>query len=113
MATSGQFIGFNTEGAAKIEAAIDAYVKVLNTKSSFNNEITMVDIVKGYGSGTASGNELNKMLIGNTDISPNEIIEESIKPLRDRIKSLNTQYKNNDDSQANTLNSKAKSILKS
>ena len=108
MATSGSFIGFNTDGSAKIIAAIDAYVKKINSVSF---SATAAE-TQAFAKGSAPYNAM-KAIFTSTDTQMANLVTAKLKPLRDRISALSNQYKNNDNTQANTLNTKAKSILKS
>ncbi len=105
---SGEFIGLNTAGASKIISAIDAYSKKINSVSFYASaQETQV-----FAKGSSSYNAMMTM-IKNADSQMSNLVTNKLQPLKTRIEALNTQYKNNDDSLAATMNTKAKSILKS
>ena len=105
---SNEFIGLNTAGASKIVAAIDAYVKKVNSVS-FNATAQETQV---FAKGSASYNAMMTMF-RNTDAQMANLVTNKLTPLKTRIEALGNQYRSNDNAQANTMNTNAKSILKS
>ena len=105
---SNEFIGLNSAGASKIVAAIDAYVKRVNSVS-FNATAQETQV---FAKGSASYNAMMTMF-RNTDTQMANLVTTKLNPLKSRIQALSGQYQSNDQAQANTMNSQAKSILKS
>ncbi len=107
-ANSGEFIGFNTAGAATIVAALDAYIKKINSVSfSATAQETQV-----FAKGSASYNAMMTMF-RNTDQQMANLVNSKLTPLRTRINELSAKYKSNDQNLATAMNNNAKSILKS
>ena len=105
---SNEFIGLNSAGASKIVAAIDAYVKRVNSVS-FNATAQETQV---FAKGSASYNAMMTMF-RNTDQQMANLVNSKLTPLKTRINELSAKYKSNDQNLATAMNNNAKSILKS
>lgn len=105
---NSEFLGLNTAGAEKIVAAIDAYVKKVNSVSFAATAQETQVFAKGSSSYSAM-----MTMFRNTDTQMANLVTNKLTPLKTRIQNLSNQYKSNDESQAATMNTNAKSILKS
>ena len=104
----GQFQGLNTDGIAKMKAAIDAYARAVN---SVNFAATKAQLTL-YAKGSATTKSLSSLMTS-ADQQMANLVNQKLKPLSARLDKLTSQYKSNDSNLASSLNSKSKSILKS
>ena len=105
---NSEFIGLNIAGASKILAAIEAYEKQV---SSVNCGATAAE-TQVFAKGSLSYNSMMTMF-RNADAEMARLVTTKLEPLKQRINNLTTQYKANDEALASTMNTQAKSILKS
>lgn len=106
--TGNGFIGLDTSGISKITTALDAYIKAIKSVSFYATATETQAFAKG-----SSSYQAMMTMMSRTDQEMERLVTEKLTPLRSRLQGLSSKYQANDQSQASTMQSKAKSILKS
>ena len=106
---NGEFIGLNAAGVPKINEAIKNYIQKVN---GFVLDPANFIQLTTYTRGTSSVKATDTLVMNSYDELRRNVYNK-ITELQKRIDALDSQYKSNDESQATTMNTRAKSILKS